>query len=109
MFVEAFNSGGIERIMALYEPGAVLVAEPGRAVNGREAIREEYAKLLEGDPRMTVETLGVYQAEDGIALMHGRWSMTSAGGETSGRNSEVVRRQVDGSWLFAVDNPFTPD
>ena len=52
--------------------------------------------------------------EGRVALLHGRWTLkgTAPDGsaiETSGRNSEVVRRQPDGGWLFAIDNPFTPE
>jgi ketosteroid isomerase-like protein len=46
-----------------------------------------------------------------VALLMSKWTLkgTSTEGEPvsiEGQTSDVVRRQADGSWLFAVDNPF---
>jgi uncharacterized protein (TIGR02246 family) len=112
-FQEAFNAGNIDGVLALYEPDAMLVAEPGRPVTGHAAIREAYTNFFTSRPNITVETLAVFE-KDGIALLHGRWTMNGTGPDGSpftmqGRNSEVGRRQADGNWLFFIDNPFTPE
>jgi uncharacterized protein (TIGR02246 family) len=114
LFVELFNAGDLERLLALYEPDAVLAPEPGKRVAGSDAIREAYRGTLAMRPRIEVHTLGVLAMDEGVALAHGRWSMTGTCQDGSamhmtGRNTEVLRRQPDGAWLFAIDNPFTPE
>ncbi len=39
-WLEAFNAGDLEALMALYEPGASVVAQPRWVVTGTESIRE---------------------------------------------------------------------
>src|SRR5437764_11659288 len=107
-FQEAFNSGDLETIATLYEPDAVLVAEPGRTVTGLDAIREAYKGYLALRPKMKVETVAAFE-NNGTALLHGRWDMQGTGPDGSeiriqGRNTEVVRRQPDGAWFFCIDN-----
>src|SRR5438477_5599019 len=97
---------------SLYQPDATLVA-PGRTLTGHAAIREAYRDHLALRPRITVETVAVYENGD-TALLHGRWIKNGTGPDGSelrmqGRNTEVLRRQADGSWLFYIDNPFTPE
>ena len=111
-FQEAFSSGDLETLVKLYEPDAVLV-EPGRTVTGHDAIREAYRGYLALRPKMTVETVAAFE-NNGTALLHGRWNLQGTSPDGSeirmqGRNTEVVRRQPDGSWLFCIDNPFTPE
>lgn len=110
-FQEAFNRHDLEGLVALYEPGAVLVNFTG-PVTGLAAIREAYAGFLAMRPTIELETTGVFQADE-IALLHGKWVLRGTGpdgGEirNEGRNAETVRRQADGRWLFVIDNPSAP-
>lgn len=112
-FEKAFNSGDVEALAAMYEPGAILVTQPNGPVSGLDAIREAYRGFLESKPRIHVETLAVFELSEGIAMLHGRWVKTGTQPDGSevrieGRNTEVVRRQPDGRWLFLIDNPFAP-
>jgi uncharacterized protein (TIGR02246 family) len=112
-FEKAFNAGDLDGVVALYEKDAVLVAGAGRTVNGQGAIREAYRGYLAMRSSMTLETLAAFES-GGLALLHGRWSRQWKGPDgaeiqVTGRNSEVVRRQPDGIWLFIIDNPFTPE
>ena len=109
-FVAAFNAGDADALMALYEPDASLAPAPGDVVTGLDAIREALAGFLALKGQMTIETLRVIPSGD-VALLHGMWLLTGTGPdgnplELAGRNTEVVRRQADGSWRFVVDNPF---
>ena len=112
-FEKAFSSGDLDGLVALYEKDAMLVAEPGKPLTGHAAIRAAYQGYLAARPRMTLETVAAFES-NGLALLHGRWSLNGTGPDgaaiqVSGRNTEVVRRQPDGSWLFIIDNPFTPE
>ena len=111
-FAEAFNRGDLDALCALYEPAGVLVTGRG-PVEGVAAIREIYRGVLETHPAIELETLGASRSGT-LALLHGKWVMRGTGTDGTrfqreGRNSEVVRRQPDGRWLFVIDRPSAPE
>jgi len=60
---------------------------------------------------MTLTTRSVIATADGLAVLHGEWVVQrdpSGESATRGISTEVVRRQDDGTWLFVIDNPYTP-
>jgi len=108
-FERAVNAGDADALAAMYEEGAVYVAGPGQHVVGRKAIRAALAGWLATKPKLRLELVGLAPAGD-VALERTRWTvvMPGAGGgpeESSGSSSVVLRRQPDGSWLMAVDDP----
>jgi len=110
LFARAFAAGDLDSAVALYEPQAAFVAQPGEAVTGTEAIREALSGFLALEPMFDLEVKKVFRAGD-IALCFDEWTLTGTGpdGETismSGQTSSVVRQQPDGSWLFVIDNPY---
>lgn len=112
-FAEAFNSGDVERLVALYEPTAVLVPVPGRVVEGAPAIRAALEELLALKGRMTSENQYALVHGD-VALLRARVRLvgTGPGGEPleiNNHTAEVVRRQPDGSWLYILDHPYGAD
>jgi len=106
LFERAFNNRDIETMLALYEPGAVLVAA-GKPVTGHDGIREALKIFVSGGSRMRLETRVVIESGEGLAVLHGAWSIGPPLA-TQGLSTEVVRRQPDGSWMFVIDNPNTP-
>lgn len=107
-FQEAFNRHDLDAIAALYEPGAVLISG-GRIVEGIDAIREAYRGILASWPIIDLQTLGVHCAGE-LGMLHGKWSLQGTGPDGApvrreGRNTETVRLQPDGRWLFVIDNP----
>ena len=106
LFERAFNSGDVEAMLALYEPGAVLVAG-GQPVTGHDGIRDALNLFLSGGARMKLDTRAVIESGDGLAVLHGAWSLGPPAA-TQGLSTEVVRRQPDGRWMFVIDNPNTP-
>jgi uncharacterized protein (TIGR02246 family) len=112
LFRHAFNLGDVEALIALYEPNAVLVVD-GKEVIGRESIRKAFESFLARRGRMTLETRAVVESPAGLAVLHGGWVIEPPTGMqseigTRGLSTEVVRRQPDGTWLFVIDNPYTP-
>ena len=110
LFARAFAAHDLESLVALYEPQAALVPQPGELVAGTEAIREALSAFLATEPAFDLEVKKVFRAGD-VALAFADWSLTGTGpeGETismSGQSSDVVRQQPDGSWLFVIDNPY---
>jgi uncharacterized protein (TIGR02246 family) len=110
-FQDAFNRHDLESIVALYEPGAVLVSSNG-LVQGTDAIRDRYRGALAMHPSIDVQTLSVTLAGN-LAMLHGKWTLHEAGPHgrdvrREGRNTETARQQPDGRWLFVIDNPSVP-
>ena len=111
-FGMAFNSGDLDALMSMYEPGAVLAPEPGSAqtVTGAEAIRAGLQQLLALHGKMEAATIACLETGD-IALTSANWRLRGTGPdgkpiEMSGRSVEVLRRQSDGCWRLVIDHPF---
>ena len=112
-FATAFNSGNVDAIMALYEPEATLVPQPGQIVQGRDAIREALLQFLALKGTMEVKSIFTVRGP-GVALTRGQWKLSGTGPdgkpiEMTGHSVEVVRQQPNGEWLLAVDHPFGAD
>jgi len=111
LYRSAFNLGDVEALVALYEPNAVLVVD-GNNVSGHENIKSTLKSILQRQGRMTLETRSVIEAQQGLAVIHGGWVVEYATGAPElvnrGLSTEVVRKQPDGTWLFVIDNPYTP-
>lgn len=108
LFLDAFNRADIEALADLYEPGAILVTGRGNAT-GRDAIRAAYEHILSNDVRMELVTHTVLDSGDGLSLLHASWTVHRDGKAIPGLSTEVVRRQPDGTWLFVLDEPRTPE
>jgi len=110
LFADVFGSHDLESVLALYEPDATLIPQPGEVVTGTEAIREALSQILAMKPRFDLQFKKSFQAGD-IALLFSDWTLSATDPdgnaiEMGGRTAGVARRQPDGSWLFAIDNPY---
>jgi uncharacterized protein (TIGR02246 family) len=110
LFAEALNAGSLDALVALYEAKATLMPAPDKLVTGSAAIRESLGGLLAGKPKMALTPRLVSQTGD-LAVVTAKWelSMTGHDGKPvkgTGQSVEVLRRQPDGRWLFAIDLPF---
>jgi uncharacterized protein (TIGR02246 family) len=110
LWVDGVNRGDLDGLMNLYEPESAFVTRPGHVVSGLAAVREATAGLLALNPRATLQPLTVVRAGD-VALLISRWHLTGSDQagepvEVAGQTADIVRRQTDGSWRFAIDNPW---
>lgn len=108
--VQAINRGDLAAAVALYESNAVLVVRPGQVARGVAEIRDALAGFVALKATLRSEAQRVLEA-DNIALYLGRWSLrgTDPTGQAvvlSGESTDVLRRQPDGRWLIALDNPW---
>lgn len=106
----AFHKGDIDGIMRTYEPGAVVVGEPGTPISGTPALRAMFAGFIAAKAHFTFLGHEVIQAED-VALHLTPWRMAGVGPdgksvEASGFSIAVLRRQPDGRWLMVIDDPY---
>jgi uncharacterized protein (TIGR02246 family) len=109
----AFNTRDIDAFLELYEQDATQVVPPdGERVSGRDALRAALEPIFALRPEARMEVVGMLQG-DGLALTYGRWRLdgTDPQGnrvQLEGRGTIVSRRQPDGSWRIALDNPMAP-
>lgn len=108
LFLDAFNRGDADAIASLYESNALLVTGNGPAV-GHDAIRNAYRHILAHGVRMELKTHTVLESSEGLAMLHANWIYYLGENAVVGLSTEVVRCQPDGSWLFVIDEPRTPD
>lgn len=109
-FSHHLNGGDLDALVALYEPGAAFVAEPGVVLKGRDAIRKALQGFLALNPTIAGRIQGVVET-DGVALVVNRWRLEGTGSEgsrveMSGLSADVVRRQPDASWRVLIDDPW---
>ena len=97
-FLERANAGDVEGLVALYEPEAVLAFPAGRLSIGHDQIRGVYAELLAGRPSFS-------SAGQQPVIRNGDLALTSTRLPGGGATVEVARRQPDGSWRWAIDQP----
>jgi len=110
MFAQAFNSGNIEHLLALYEPEGQLVRQDGQVDVGLEAVRESLQGFLRLGGTMSSRNVYAFVSGD-LALLRAHWRLTTTTEEgqpldLEGHTAEVVRQQSDGRWLYVVDHPF---
>ncbi|HEX6682592.1 MAG TPA: nuclear transport factor 2 family protein [Candidatus Limnocylindrales bacterium] len=97
-FLDRANAGDLEGLVALYEPDAVLAFPSGRIATGTDEIRRVLATFLADRPQFK-------PGEQRPALVSGDLALTSTRLASGGVTAEVARRQADGTWLWALDQP----
>ena len=103
--------GDLDAITDLYEPGACFVTQTREVRNGRDAIRAAFANLAAAKPRLRSNIGFTLRNGENLAVLYNDWTMTITGPdgkpiEMTGKAIETVCKQADGSWRFAIDDPF---
>ncbi|HET9708070.1 MAG TPA: nuclear transport factor 2 family protein [Gemmatimonadales bacterium] len=106
----AINQGDLEAALALYEPNAVLMVQPNQPARGTLQLREALAGFIALKPMLRSDAQHVIEAGD-IALYVSRWTLkgTDPSGQSvtlGGESTDILRRQANGRWLIALDNPW---
>lgn len=109
LFEQAFNAGDLPALLALYEPDAALVPQPGTIAEGTAAIQGSLQWFIDRGGQISLDTKLVIRVGD-IAYLSNRWTLTGGTmpdgtpAELAATTAEVARRQPDGSWLYVIDN-----
>lgn len=106
--IAARTAGDVDGAAALYEPNATIVSEPGQVLQGDEGVRSVLEFFTNLKPTFVVDSRDILESGD-LALHFSRWSLISTDGssvELQGESVDVFRRQPDGGWLVAIDNPW---
>jgi uncharacterized protein (TIGR02246 family) len=104
------SGGELDAALALYEPDAAFLPEPGTVIRGRGPIRAALERFAALDPKLSGEVQRVVEAGD-TALVVNRWSLDGTGPDGAavrmgGLSADVVRRRPDGSWGILIDDPW---
>ena len=110
--IEAINHGDLDAAVALYEEDGVLVVQPGKIARGSEELRRALESFIAMKANLRSEAEQVIEYGD-LALYLSRWNLsgTDPSGKAvtmGGQSTDILRRQRDGRWLIAVDNPWGP-
>jgi uncharacterized protein (TIGR02246 family) len=108
--VDGINSGDLDSLMTLYEPGAVFATQPGKLTSGLPGVREALSKFVAAKGRLDLRVTRVLEGDD-LALVAGDWSFVGTGPDgqplrLASKSADVLRRQKDGTWRFVIDNPW---
>lgn len=109
-FERHFNANDVEGLMGLYGPGAAFIPAPGVQLNKPEEIQGALRQFMAAKLPIKVNIRQVYQGKD-TALVVLEWTMKGDGPDgkpvdMAGTGADVVVRHSDGTWRYAVDNPF---
>jgi ketosteroid isomerase-like protein len=105
----AFQNKDIDKVMASYEPNAVVVFEPESPVSDINILREMFQGMSMVNPVFTYSGHEVFITGN-IATHIAPWKMTGKAPDgteikQSGLSIAVLRKQEDGKWLMILDNP----
>ena len=108
--VDSRNRGDLATYLGCYEPTAVIVMQPGTIASGEDALRGFFAFFTGLEPTFKVISREFIEGLN-VTLHLSAWELsgTDADGkpiEWSGRTTDVLRKQEDGNWLVALDNPW---
>ena len=111
LFATHLNNRDLDGLVSLYEPEACLVQQDGTLACGADAIREGLASLLSIRPKIMMNVTKIVRAGDDLAVLYNDWYLTAQGADGNptamkGKAIEIVRLQRNGTWMFAVDDPF---
>src|SRR3989441_2732990 len=87
--INALNSGNLDAAVSLYEPSAVLVAQPGKVARGTTALREALSAFIALKPALVSRREQVIEG-DGGGLYTTDWALT--GKEPPGKRRANHRR-----------------
>ena len=83
---------------------------PARTPGDCDRLFEEHVNAGEVEGVVRNNVVRVVTAGEDLALVYNEWSMSAKGRDgkpivRTGKAVEVVRRQADGTWRFAIDDP----
>ncbi len=111
LLFKTIETGDLDAALDLYEPDALFVVAPGQVVTGHAAIREVLKGMLAAGGVGKIEGITSVTSTDGtVAFTRTKGSATNPGPDgkpvtMNFHSVEVVRKQLDGTWRIAIDDP----
>ena len=112
-YVEEFNARNVSSLINMYETDACFAVRPGQVVNGLENIRQRLQGFIDMNGNLESKVKGVIQTNN-LALVNTEWSFSGTGPDgkpvdISGKATDILRQQLDGTWHILIDNPWGTD
>jgi uncharacterized protein (TIGR02246 family) len=108
--LKAFNAGDIDATLACYEPKACFVLKSGQVARGVVELREAYRATFSYKPNLELDIRKIISGNDlALAVVEWKSKTVSSSGEAkvwAGTATDILRRQSDGTWKLALDNPY---
>ena len=109
LFEKLSSQGDVDGLLGLYEEDAVYVASADNLLRGREQIRTALQMMIDLGIETRLELIELVETGD-VALEKTRWTsripaQDGTTTESTGLSTVVLRRQPDGQWLMAIDDP----
>jgi uncharacterized protein (TIGR02246 family) len=109
-FEKAFNAGDVDALLKLYDEQSVLVAEPGKPVQGLENIRRALTGFLALKLPIQLTVRHVYENGD-IGFCVADWTIAGKAPDgkdvkVGGTSAEVVKKTSGGNWVYVIDSPY---
>ncbi|WP_027178140.1 YybH family protein [Maridesulfovibrio bastinii] len=109
---KAIIAEDFDTLINIYTETAVLVVEPGRTVQGRDAIRKAFEAIAQYFKNgLQVKQNGMTILESGdTALVHANTVISAPNlPETERKAVYVFNKTKDGTWLCSIDNSYGND
>ena len=112
-YVEKFNAGNLSSLIDMYETDACFVVQPGQIIYGLKNLRQSLQDFIAMNCNFESQVKGVIQTSN-IVLVNTIWSFRGTGPDgkpvnISGRATDLLRQQSDGSWRMVIDDPWGTD
>jgi uncharacterized protein (TIGR02246 family) len=109
-FMAAANAGDVDGVVAVYANDAVLLPPNAPAQRGRNAIRSFWGGLLKAYTVKFEVGSDTVEGRGDLAYNVGHYRLTAVPKEKAnpgmadeGKFVEILKKQPDGSWKYAVD------
>jgi ketosteroid isomerase-like protein len=108
-FEKAFNAGDLDTLLKLYDEQSVLVAEPGKPVQGLDNIKQALTGYLALKLAIQLTVRHVYENGD-IGFCTADWSIAGKAPDgndvkVGGTSVEVVKKTSAGNRVYVIDSP----
>lgn len=109
-YIDQFNKGKLDSVLALYDSDACFASQPGQVVKGEESIRQSLKSFIDMKGALESKVKSVFKSSN-VALVLSEWSFNGIGPDgkpvqLTGKATDVLRQQSDGTWLILIDNPW---
>ena len=107
-FVKLFAQGDIDTLSQLYTTDALFVPGPGQEARGRAEIRTALTAMRNAGATIALELRRVNVTGD-VAVLSNVATVNGVSPDGSAlvvSTTELMHRQPDGTWLYAIDDPF---
>jgi uncharacterized protein (TIGR02246 family) len=109
-YVEKFNARDLSSLIDMYETDACFAIQVGQVINGLNNIRQGLQDFFNMNGNLESKVKKVIQTSN-LALVNTEWSFKGTGPDgkpvnISGRATDVLHQQSDGTWRIIIDNPW---